>query len=277
MKRFIPLFIALVLISPSAFGWALREHASVAQLAENHLTPKAKELLKDYLGGNPMVYYASHADFFRSETVVDIGFEPTQGSRIIEFPHGYRVDKNFKPYRTIENEDGSIFKHSLYHMDRVAKNLAENHATMNDSVRLMQLYILIHGIGDMHCPVHIEYDGHAAYAKIPIYLRSGKKDIKRSLHGAWEARMIGGYNPWTYSDIVQILDIYTDKQREEFCQGDIYTWGEDVARSSCAILEHQPYDVLTNGELYKKYQDMAEELLAKAGYRLAKLLNEILK
>ena len=277
MRRFLTLIVAVSLISTSAYGWGLKGHASVAHIAESHLTPKAKTLIKKYLAGKPMSYYGSHTDFFRSEMLLDIGFEPKQGSRIVEFPHGFRVDKeSFKPWRTIENEDGTIFKNSIYHMERIAKNLKENHAKMNDSVRLVHLYILIHGIGDMHCPAHVEFYGMTPYCKIPIYFQEGNKWKKRSLHGYWEARMPGSFCPWSITDLAQILDIYDAKQIEAFTAGDIYTWAEDIARCSYPIHQYQPEEKIVNSEFHRKYQELAEELLAKAGYRLAKLFNEIL-
>ena len=277
MKRFLTLLTAASLLATSAYGWGLKGHATVAHIAEGRLTPKAKALIKEYLDGKPMSCYASHPDFFRSEMLLDIGFEPKQGSRIVEFPHGFRVDKeSFKPWRTIENEDGSIFKNSIYHMDRIAKNLKENHAKMNDSVRLVHLYILIHGIGDMHCPAHVEYFGMTPYCKIPIYYSQGNQWKRRSLHGFWEARMIGGFCPWSITDLAEILDIYDAKQVEAFTAGDIYSWGEDIARYAYPVHQYQPEERINTNEFHRKHQGLAEELLAKAAYRLAKLFNEIL-
>lgn len=276
MKRSILLLVATLLMSSSAFAWGLKGHATVAHIAENHLTPKAKALVKEYLKGKPMSYYGSHTDFFRPEMLLDIGFEPKQGSRVVEFPHGFRVDENFVPCRTIEEEDGTIFKNSIYHMDRIAKNLKENHANMNDSVRLVHLYILIHGIGDMHCPAHVEYKGKTPYCNFPVYFRQGNKWARRSMHGLWESRMVGAFCPWTFTDLAQIFDKYSPAQIEEIVSGDIFTWCEDIARYSYPIHLYQPEEKIDPSEFHRKYQLLAEEAITKAGYRLAKLFNEIL-
>ena len=109
-----------LLMCGTSFAWSIREHATIAQIAENHLTPKAKELIKEYLGGKPMAYYASHADFFRNEMIVDIGFEPQEGKRLVVFPHTYHVDKNFKPYRElVKKGEKKIHGNMLYHLDRI--------------------------------------------------------------------------------------------------------------------------------------------------------------
>lgn len=46
MRRFIILCVAATLAYSSAYAWWGREHATVAQIAENNLTPKAKALMK---------------------------------------------------------------------------------------------------------------------------------------------------------------------------------------------------------------------------------------
>ncbi len=277
MKRILLTISSLILLGSTAYGWGIREHATVAQIAEKHLTPRARELMKEYLGGRPMAYYASHTDYYSTEMLLDIGFEPKQGPRITAFPHGYRVDENLKPVRTIENEDGSIFKHSLYHMERLANGLKENHAKMNDSVRLVHLYILIHGIGDMHCPVHVEIKDRVLYGKYQVYFKNGKRQIKRSMHGVWETQMVGAYNPWTYSDLANMLDTYTESQIDTISKGDMYDWAEEVAHLANTLYSDYGIEsVIDKNSFHKKYQSCAEEQLAKAGYRLAKIINYIL-
>ena len=94
------------------------------------------------------------------------------------------------------------------------------------------------------------------------------------------------YRPWgdavttaagvKYTDLAQILDIYSPEQIEKYSAGDIYTWAEDIARCSYPVHQYQPEEKIENSEFHRKYQELAEELIAKAGYRLAKLFNEIL-
>ena len=137
MKKLLLTFIATALICGTGFAWSTREHATVAAIAENHLTPRAKELVRKYLGGKPMAYYASHADFYRNDMIIDLGYEPQPGKRYVVFPHTYHVDKNLKPYREITKKDGRVFGNMLYHINNLANGLKENHAKMNDSVRLV--------------------------------------------------------------------------------------------------------------------------------------------
>lgn len=279
MKRLILFCSAALLCCGTSFAWSIREHATVAQIAENHLTPRAKELIKEYLGGKPMAYYASHADFYRKDMIVDIGFEPEEGERMVVFPHTYHVDENFNPYRDIIRE-GQSKPHGnmLYHIDRLAKGLKANHAKMNDSVRLVHLYLIIHGIGDMHCPMHMRFIGREpSLGTYNVYFGKGNKKKKTNYHGLWDSRMISSIHPWSYTDMAALFDIYNEDEINKFCKGNIFAWGKDVAKTSFPMREYQEEDEIEEIEYRRKYQQVGEELLTKAGYRLAKILNDILQ
>ena len=277
MKRLLLICFATTLFCGTSMAWSIREHATVAQIAENHLTPKAKELIKLYLGGRPMAYYASHADFYRNEMIIDLGYEPEPGKRKVVFPHTYHVDKNLKPYREI-TKNGKVFGNMLYHINKLAEDIKANHAKMNDSVRLVHLYLLIHGVGDMHCPMHMRFiDREPSLGTYNVYFGKGKNKRKTSYHGLWDARMISGIHPWSYSDMANLFDIYTTKEISKFCKGNIFTWAEEVAKVSLPMREYGDGDYIDEIEYRKRYQQVGEELLTKAGYRLAKVLNDILK
>ena len=62
--------------SPSAKSWGDLGHATVAKIAQDHLTPKARKALKKYLGV-PLPAIASDADADRSVWTMDLGFVPT--------------------------------------------------------------------------------------------------------------------------------------------------------------------------------------------------------
>ena len=272
MKKLLLICISLMLCA-TTYGWSVREHATVAEIAERHLTPKAKKLVTKYLGGRPMAYYASHADFFRNEMIVDIGYEAERGKRYVVFPHTYHVDEQHKPYRDIVKSNGKVFGNMLYHIDRLAKGLKEGHREMNDSVRLTHLYLIIHGVGDMHCPMHMRFTDHYSLGTYKVYF--GKK--KLSHHQLWDSHIISSVHPWSYEDMATLFDIYDKREREDFCKGGLFEWGEDVAKAAYPIHEYSEGAKINVIEYRRKYQHVGEQLLTKAGYRLAKMLNDILK
>ena len=98
-----------------------------------------------------------------------------------------------------------------------------------------------------------------------------------SYHGLWDARMISAIHPWSYTDMALLFDIYTGKEIAKFQKGDIFDWGKDAAITSFPMREYQADDEIDEIAYRNKYQQTGEFLLTKAGYRLAKVLNEVLK
>ena len=150
---------------------------------------------------------------------------------------------------------------------------------MNDSVRLVHLYLIIHGMGDMHCPMHVgfNYGEPNPHGKYRVYLMNGTKQSAQKLHGLWEGRMISAYCPWTYTDLASALDTHTQEQKDKICEGEFFAWGEDSAKSAILVYNEYPEESeITKNDFHKKFQSLAEELIAKAGYRLAKVFNDIL-
>ncbi len=269
MKRFLILCITISLLSTTAYGWGRREHAAVAAIAENHLSPKAKEMLHKYMHRRSLVYYSCYADDFQP-LYIDLGWQPSNYKRMAMFPHTYNLDKNNKPLRDIRYGD-KYEKNCLYFIDTWAKELKKSHKKMNDSVRLTRLALIVHAVGDMHCPVHIRFPKDAT---LGVYkLQYGKN--KRDFHGLWDSGLVSGTNIWSYTDLAKVIDIATDAEIKEWCKGDVFDWGEDVARTAKPLRNYKPNEFVEPAQFKRDNLETGELLLRKAGYRLAKVLNEI--
>ena len=51
MKRFLLTLLCAVVLTTPAFGWGRLGHTTIAKVAEDHLTPKAKRQIDKYLDG----------------------------------------------------------------------------------------------------------------------------------------------------------------------------------------------------------------------------------
>ena len=121
MRRFSTLLVVALLVCSSTYGWGRREHAVVAKIAEDHLTPKANEMLHKYMHRRSLVYYSCYADDYQP-LYIDLGWQPSNYRRMAMFPHTYCVDENCKPPRT--NRDGDEYiKNCLYYIDSWSKEL----------------------------------------------------------------------------------------------------------------------------------------------------------
>ena len=274
MKKLLLICAFSLLLCEAGYSWGRREHATVAQIAERHLSPEAKQLLGEYLHRRPMAYYAYDAELQRDEITVTI---PSKQALYVQFPHTFSVDKSMKPSHNVTDKSDRIIDNMLYHIDRLARELKANHHTMDDSVRLAQLSLLIHAVGDMRCPVHVGYEDRPCFGQYNVYFGKGKAKKKLEYHHLWDSRMIGLIHPWSYSEMAELFDIYNQKEIAKFCKGDIYVWGRDVAKCSYQIHGYGEECRIEEVDYRIRFQQMGEELMTKAGYRLAKLLNDILK
>ena len=269
MKRFLILCITISLLSTTAYGWGRREHAAVAKIAENHLTPKAKDMLHKYMHRRSLVYYSCYADDYQP-LYIDLGWEPSNYKRMAMFPHTYNLDKEGKPLRDIRYGD-KYEKNCLYFIDTWAKELKKNHKKMNDSVRLTRLALIVHAVGDMHSPVHMRFRNDKTLGVYKV-IYNGKK---RDFHGLWDSGLVGAVNPWSYNDMARILDRSSEAEIAEIVKGDVYDWGEEVARTALRLRKYKANDVIDPAQFKRECLDEGELLIRKAGYRLAKVLNDI--
>lgn len=269
MRRFLILLIATSIVCTSAYGWGRKEHAVVAKIAENHLTPKAKEYLHKYMHRRSIVYYSCYADDYQP-LYIDLGWQPSNYRRMAMFPHTYCVDENCKPPHYIRKGDEYV-KNCLYYIDTWAKELKNSHKKMNDSVRLTHLALIVHAVGDMHCPVHIRFPGDTTLGVYKVQYGKNKRDF----HRLWDAGLVGGTNIWSYTDLASVIDIATEAEVAEWCRGDVYDWGEDAARTAKPLRNYKPNETIDPAKFKRDNLETGELLLRKAGYRLAKVLNEI--
>jgi hypothetical protein len=72
MKKILLAILLCAVMTGAAWAWDNRGHATIARIAERHLTPRAKANIEKYLDGQSFVYYASWMDFNRHKPPFDI-------------------------------------------------------------------------------------------------------------------------------------------------------------------------------------------------------------
>ncbi len=269
MKRII-ITLCLLIMCCTAQGWGRKGHATIARIAEMHLTKTTQKRIAEIMHGEPISGYASYADDHKGKLLVDMGFDPVGGEpRVNTQPHTFEANMDFEPFRGI-NDNGRYVKNCIHFIEKYAQDL-KHYKELDDSTAFTELVLLVHFVGDMHCPEHIRYnpeDMTIGYYKVNFR----GEDIR--YHTIWDDMIIEIKHPWSFSDLAHMFDSASKEEIAEITKGGPYDWGRDVAR--CCWVTHQvkPGDVLTMDWYYDQLPLMRSQL-RKAGYRLAKELNMI--
>jgi hypothetical protein len=273
MKRLTSLLSLLValLVVQSASAWGRLGHATVAYIAEQHLTPSAKAALDDYLQGKSIVYYASWLDDYKPQMLVDLGYDPEKGHRLHQLPHTFSVDASGEVVRGNRWPGTNKYLANCTYYIEESADLLKNHIhELDDSTRLARIQLIVHCVGDMHCPGHFRYPGNTGIGYFDVTFF----DETIRYHTIWDTPILTRPHPWSFSDLAWLIDRYTASEQQVIASGDVYDWGRESVALGRSIYDVQPGDKLDN-EFVKRFKPLAESQLAKAGDRLAALLNDI--
>ena len=291
MKIRILLYVLLIFVSglqsPLLSAWGRLGHAAVAQVAENHLSKKARKVLDKYLEGQSIVAIASDADTYRGQWTMDMGFLPSNPDEarvpwlktfdfstpgnIAPYSHMITVDSSFKSFKT-DNLEGEYINNIAYYVDRLASALKDDAAGMDPYERFKAIALIVHFIGDMHCPAHIVYrPDNALKGKFKVWW-SGEQ---QSLHGIWDKGLFNACGLWSFCDVTLLADTCDKREISDIVKGNVYDYAGDSAAacwsvvSSCAPGDTLPQSYATD------MRPLLFSQIRNAGYRLASVLNEI--
>lgn len=282
--------VALLLVNslPSA-AWGQIGHSTIAQVAQNHLTPEASKALDKYLNGLKLAIIASDADVYRSQWTVDLGFVPTNPEdarvpwlkefdfttplNISPWSHSITVDMDFNCFPT-DNLDGAYINNAAYYIDKLSAGLKENAENMDPHERYKSIAIIVHLMGDMHCPMHIVYYPDNVVKGHYFVDWKGKK---LDMHVIWDSTLWDSYYDWSFRDMAYLVDTASSEEIVEITTGTVYDYAECSARDSWPVVS-----AYSDGDtLPKSYATDVRLLLfaqlRNGGYRLAAILNDIFR
>lgn len=255
LHKIITLLSLLSLSWPAAFGWGKIGHDAVAYIAECNLTPLAKANIEKYLGGRSIVYYSSWMDKVRSTS--EYGHTGKA--------HTFSVDGNGK-YEPREGGDAvSMINEQV--------ELLKDREQMTDSAVAVGIKILVHFVGDMHCPAHVKYPDRSQRI---TFMMAGNK---YQFHSFWDGTSLEGNHRWYYTDYQYQLDRCSESERNALSAGTPIDWANENARNCDVIyqwiLPRMDLGKAETSALMLKVEELADLQILKGGYRLASILNEL--
>lgn len=268
MKRISCLVIGLFMVI-SAFGWGRVGHATVAKIAEDHLTPTTQKAIAEILNGHSIVEYASFADEYKNKPILawNYGIKFNDAKTVQAFPHTFEANMDFQPFRGV-SDNGRFVKNCIPFIVDFSEQL-KDYKSMEDTARFVKLVMVVHWLGDMHCPEHIRYNPEDMTIG---YYNVTYKGAPLRYHTFWDDQCITDRWPWGFSELAYLWDRATEEEIAEIVKGDPYDWGYDSAKCSWPIHSIKEGDTI-KGDWLLEQKALVSSQITKAGYRLAHLLN----
>lgn len=250
---------ALMVQCPEAGAWGREGHETIAKLAELNLNKSTKKKVEKYLGGHSIVYVAKWMDEVRK----------TPEYRYTDKWHTSNVDENLE-YAPRENGD------AVYGIETALKTL-ENYKNLPDSVVALNIRILTHLIGDMHCPSHVNYVDKKLNYDVQIE-DPNHFYVKYSGHAMWDMGFIRSFRFMCASEwAAELNKVLSKEDKKAMAAGTPREWLHDNAVRCLAQFDIAHPDEKLSAAVSPIAMPLIEAEISYAGIRLAGVLNTIFK
>lgn len=247
MKRII-LTLSLLVLTVSAGAWNKTTYATIMTLASKRLSPEVKSAVQKSLGGE-----------FATAIISD------------KEAMTFSVDETFVPLRNNENDALVV----------VERSISRLRGDKNDTEALLSL---AKAIADLHSVPSLRIKDNIFSNENYIVRRWNNREgrlaryTKVKWRAMWNSYFPGRHYLFTPEMYAYDIDLYHSRYDAKFVEGELSAWVEDVVKEYRAIYAENLADnhILTQ-ERVNEYEYIHDRLMAKAGYRLAALLNQILK
>ncbi|MFT3701184.1 MAG: S1/P1 nuclease [Agriterribacter sp.] len=259
-KKYILFCMAMVcgIFSNTVFAWGVTGHRVVAEIAQRHLSNKAKKEISKLIGIQTLASLANWADFIKSDT----NWRYAGKWHYVDLPGHMERDAFVSGLKALPGEN-------LYTQISAMEAQVKDESLSSEQ-RQMALKFLIHFVGDVHQPLHVARDEDQGGNKIMITWF----DKQMNLHTLWDEALID-FQQWSYTEYATVLDVADKDAVSQWQNTSMDDWFYESH-----VLSDKIYDLTpANSKLSYKYnylfaQTLNDQLL-KGGLRLAKILNDL--
>lgn len=180
---------------------------------------------------------------------------------------------NFNCYPT-DNLNGAYINNAAYYVDKLASELRDNAESMDTYERYKAIAIIVHLVGDMHCPMHIVYYPDNVVKGHYFVKWRGKE---HDMHVIWDGGIWDTYYDWSFKDMAYLVDTASQEEIAKISSGTVYDYAESSARDSWPVVSAYSDGDTLPGTYATDIRPLLFSLLRNGGYRLASIFNEIFK
>lgn len=255
MKRLFFTAVMALMIVHNAFGWGQKGHDVVAYVAEQNISCRVARKVAKVLEGHSLVYYANWMD---------------NASHTPEYAHTStwhyaNVDEGYTYQTMPKNEKGDVVQAVIQLTEQLKKG------GMTPQEESVALRMLIHLVGDLHCPMHAGHKSDLGGNLVEV-LYFGKP---QKLHSIWDSALVESAHNWGYTEWQREIDRQPRKEDKKLQQGSVEEWFSETVELSKGVYKDMPEGAKISYDEVAKYAPLIEQQLLKGGLRLARLLEEI--
>jgi hypothetical protein len=258
MKLVYRLLFSILLLSfatQEILAWGQKGHDVTCEIAERHLTRKARKAVARLLEGKSMVYWSNWLD---------------NASHTPE----YAYTKTWH-YKNIDA--GVLFEDAeLEPKGDVVTAINKQMQTLKDKASSTQdkrlaLKMLIHLVGDVHQPMHMGHKSDLGGNRWMVQFFGREKN----LHGIWDSDVLEGGHKWSYEEWATEIDVLSKKQNREICCGTVEDWAKETFAIATEVYSLTPQGSKLSYDYQARWTPVIEQQLLRGGLRLAHLLNSV--
>ncbi len=299
VHRILFVFVGLIYaLPPPAFGWGDEGHRIIGVIAYARLTPTAKEKIdallaadKDDLTAGDFVSRTTWADKYRDSDrhTTKIRYEATRKWHFVDIEittENIDAACDYHPKLPPGTAASAGPAHSCV-IDKVEQFSAElRDPSASKPEKILALKFLLHLVGDLHQPLHVADNEDRGGNDVPVLIGNGA--IPTNLHFYWDNDVVEhlGKDPMVIG--ASFNKQITKSQADDWSKGTATTWAKesfirakDVAYKLNGLEEFTDIRGTRGMRLDSAYEKralvVAREQLAKAGIRLASVLNYVMR
>lgn len=254
--------IAVALMSFNfAYCWGTTGHRVVAEIAESHLSNKAKKNLKKIIGTQKLAYWANWPDFIKADTT-GVWKQTDQWHYVNVSPQN-----NLKSFT--ENLSAQKAPNLYTQINILSAQIKDKKTPEKD--REIALRFLIHLLGDAAQPLHVGRAEDLGGNKIKVKFFGENTN----LHSLWDSKLVD-FQKYSYTEFATVLDVKSKDEVAKIQSGTLEDWLWDSHQSANMIYANSVAEASYAYDYNYKFESLLERQLLYGGLRLAKVLNEIL-
>ncbi|MCL2416432.1 MAG: S1/P1 nuclease [Bacteroidales bacterium] len=258
--------IVFLLLTLQLSAWGSRAHDAIALIAQKNLTPEAQAEVTRLLNGRTMATYAMWMDNARSIPKFDF----------MRTWHFVNVDSGYTYATSPPAETGDMVTATELAIYKLSSN------AYCDSTKRVFLKVMIHTVGEIHCPMHAGRRADRGGNLHPVYWFGSRTN----LHAIWDSPIVERARNWSHTEwAYNLMAPTTPATIAEMQQGGPRDWVEETVILAHYVYKHTPrYADLRFSYIhglkmidgrYRTFLSVVDEQLLLGGVRLAYVLNTI--